>query len=65
MLNKPCDRAHCFVLRVSRVNRTKCCEAQQTSKGVYKAVLFYVEQTVTVNTVLFNVLTQMFSLVNC
>ena len=32
-----------------------CLEAQQTSKGVYRAVLFHVEQTVTVHIALFYV----------
>ena len=36
------------------------CEAQQTSKGVYKAALFYVEQTVTLHIVLFSVWAQLF-----
>ena len=40
------------------------CEARQTSKGVYKATLFCVEQTVTLHTVLFNVLTRMLLLVS-
>ena len=35
-------------------------EAQQPSKGVKKAALFYVEQTVTVHIVLFHVRAQMF-----
>ena len=37
------------------------CETQ----GVCKADLFYVEQTVTLHTVLFNVLAQMLLLVSC
>ena len=41
------------------------CETQHTSKGVCKADLFYVEQTMTLHTVLFNVLAQMlFFLIN-
>ena len=41
------------------------CEAQKTFKRVYKAALFYVEQTVTMHIVLFNVLAQMLLLVSC
>ena len=40
-------------------------EAQQISKRMNKAALFYVEQTVTVRIVLFYVWTQMFLLVSC
>ena len=40
-------------------------EAYQVSKGMNKAALFYVEQTVTVHIVMFYVRIQMFLLVSC
>ena len=42
-----------------------CWEAQQISKGVNKAALFYVKGTVNVHTVLFYVWAQIFLLVSC